>query len=145
MDITYDDKLVATATPDHRGSFKATITVDKDAPVGKTNKITAKVRDMSISASTVHSVPQRQLAVTPTAGRVGTELLVTGSGFPGFGGLLFQVGHIWLVPEPPVYSDQYGNFETYIRIPDGIPQGETKVTVHVQNVSSDFNIQVTGS
>ena len=102
MDITYDGKLVATATPDHRGSFKATITVGRGAPVGKTNKVTAKVRDMSISASTVHSVPQRQFAVTPTAGRVGTELLVTGSGFPAFGQLLFKVGHIWLVPEPQI-------------------------------------------
>ena len=143
VDITYDDKLVATATLDHRGSFKATITVNKDAPVGKTNKITAKIRDMSISASTVHSVPQRQLAVTPAAGRAGTELLVTGSGFPAFGGLLFRVAHIWLVPEPPVYSDQYGNFEASIRIPDGIPRRETMLTVQVRNVSQGLNIEIT--
>ncbi len=144
VDITYDDKLVATATPDHRGSFKATVTINKDAPIGKTNKVTAKVRDMSISASTVHSVPQRQFTVTPAAGRVGTELLVTGSGFPAFGQLLFKIGHIWLVLDPPVHSDQYGNFETSIRIPDRIPQGKTIVLAQTRSVSLAFNIQVTG-
>ena len=144
VDITYHGRLVATATPDHRGSFKATITVDNDAPICKTNRVTAKVQHMSVSASTVHSVPQRQIAGTFTAGRVGPELLVTGSGFPGFVGVRLKVGHILLMPEPPVYSDQYGNFETSIRIPDGIPQGTTRVTVQVQDVSLGFNIQVIG-
>ena len=135
---------MATATPDHRGSFKATITVDKDAPIGKTNQVTAKVQHMPVSASTVHGVPQRQIAGAFTAGQVGPELRVTGSGFHAFVEVLFQVGHIWVVPEPRVYSDQYGNFETSIRIPDGIPQGTTRLAAHVQDVSSGFNIQVTG-
>ena len=147
VDITYHGKLVTTVTPDHRGSFTATITVDRDAPIDKTNEITAKVQHMPVSVSTVHSVPRRQISgtfTTGTTGRVGLELLVTGSGFPGSGQVLFQVGHIWLVSEPPVYSDQYGNFETSIRIPDGIPQGTTRLTAKVQDVAAVLNVQVIG-
>ena len=143
VDIKYAGEKAASTSIDRWGSFKATFNVPVGVSQGSTNLITATVRGLPMQASTSHTVPRRYISVEPSSGRRGSELTVSGAGFPGFAQVLVQVGHVWTVPPPNVQTDLYGNFTPTTRVPDSVLPGKRLVSVLIRDNSMSKLFQVT--
>ena len=143
IEVDYSDIRVTTARTNETGSFQAEFIVPSDAQLDSANQIIVRVADLSVEVEAEHTVPDQYLSVEPGVVSTGSELMVRGAGFPAYAQVLVQVGHVWVVPPPKVFTDEYGNFDVSVVIPESILPGSHRIIAQVQGESYKTEVVVT--
>jgi hypothetical protein len=68
--------------------------------------------------------------ITPAAAPVGGVVSISGTGFKLFSQVVFGLSHQWMVPQPAVYTDINGGFETEFTVPTGLEPGTHLLTIY---------------
>jgi len=125
------------------GSFQAEFLVPSDTQLGSANQIIVRVADLSIEVAAEHTVPDQYLYLEPEVVPTGGDLMVRGAGFPTYAQVLVQVGHVWVVPPPQVFTDEYGNFDVSVVVPESILPGSHRIIAQVRGESYVTEVAVT--
>ena len=140
-------RTVSTNKVNSAGEFAATFSVPISAPIPSVNTVVAELTfgTTTVSSSTVHTVPPASVALDLTEGPPGTNLALTGVGFPGFTSLpsLF-IGGVDVVPIPNPATSFEGEFTARVLVP-GIAAGAAEVFTTVGSVSATTVFTVTRS
>ena len=82
VSIAYAGTELAVVSPDSSGEIDATLQVPVTAAILSSNTVRATIIGFSQSATATHSVPGASITVSPTSGRGGIVVTVSGEGFP---------------------------------------------------------------
>lgn len=78
-------KRVASVLPDSKGAFTATVKVPLNATIPSVdNRVSTAMSDTAASAAATHSVRGPTIAASPTVGKPGTSITITGTDFNAF-------------------------------------------------------------
>ena len=143
IEVDYSGIRVTTAPTNEMGSFQAEFLVPSDAQLGSANQIIVRVADLSIEVAAEHTVPDQYLYLEPEVVPTGGDLMVRGAGFPTYAQVLVQVGHVWVVPPPQVFTDEYGNFDVSVVVPESILPGSHRIIAQVRGESYVTEVAVT--
>ena len=143
VEVDYSGIRVTTAPTNDMGSFQAEFLVPSDTQLGSANQIIVRVADLSIEVAAEHTVPDQYLYLEPEVVPTGGDLMVRGAGFPTYAQVLVQVGHVWVVPPPQVFTDEYGNFDVSVVVPESILPGSHRIIAQVRGESYVTEVAVT--
>ena len=111
--------------------FSARFKVPTTVSVNSTNTVTAVLSQFpSVKVEAIHQVPDAQLVITPAAAPEGGTVNTSGTGFRRFSQVVFGLGHLWITPEPPVYTDINGDFAAEFTVPEGLKPGTHALTIY---------------
>ena len=114
-----------------------------DAELGSANQIIVRVADLSIEVATEHTVTDQYLYLEPEVVPTGGDLMVRGAGFPTYAQVFVQVGHVWVVPPLQVFTDEYGNFDVSVIVPESILHGSHRIIAQIRVESYVTEVAVT--
>lgn len=129
--ISYGGVQMGSAVLDDIGAFKTSLIVPSHAVVGAKNEITVALAGWpSVKEVSAHRVPASAVQVTPDVAYAGEQIMVTGTGYAQFKQLTVGIGHLWATDiGPKVYTDEIGNFEIFVKVPQSLNKG--LVPLHV--------------
>ena len=118
VSITYGaGNTLVSVSADSAGMWTAAFTVPITAEVGTTTSVAATGSGGTKSKSADHKTPGASISVSPDAGRPGTLITVTGTGFKAFSPVVrMSIGGL-TIPSGGVNTDENGNFETTATLP----------------------------
>ena len=118
VSITYGGgNTLVSVSADSAGMWTAAFTVPITSEVGTTSAVGATGSGGTKSKSADHKTPSASISVSPDAGRPGTLITVTGTGFKAFSPVVrMSIGGL-TIPSGGVNTDENGNFETTATLP----------------------------
>ena len=118
VSITYGGgNTLVSVSADSAGMWTAAFTVPITSEVGTTSAVGATGSGGTKSKSADHKTPGASISVSPDAGRPGTLITVTGTGFKAFSPVVrMSIGGL-TIPSGGVNTDENGNFETTATLP----------------------------
>jgi len=136
-----------TVTPDHGGSFDASLNIPLSVPIPSSNRLQATFSDdlgHDIRTSVFHVISPATASVSPESGVPGSTVVVKGSGFRRFAPVQsVRLAQFDLTPSPAPHTDAHGNFEVELLVPQLDPGVESVVVVSSGVVASgDFSVGV---
>jgi len=130
IDIQYGDIEINSVYPDSIGNFEKRFRVPKDAKADSQHKVTAKVRQLDIQASTLHRIPAAEILINPDAAPIGATVTINGSGFPVNSAITkVGIGRFHAPVQPPAVTDGSGNFSVVVTVPQGLGLGANSFSV----------------
>ena len=87
IDVNYGDETrITTGRTDSNGNFTASFGIPSDAAIGgeKTVEATVTAGEVDYAAEATHTVPDKQITVTPDELRSGDTAVIVGTGFPRY-------------------------------------------------------------
>jgi len=144
----------ASALVDASGAFATNLTVPTNAAINSTNTITAVDNTSAIapaptnSNTVTHTVPAAEITVDPASVAIGSNVTITGIGFPAFTAVTaLTIGGLGALPASALNTDTNGGFSTTVLVP-GQNIGSAGVSVTVgpaPGVSASKNIALTAA
>ena len=136
VDYGEEDDGIASGRTDNTGNFTASFGVPSDAAIGGEIDVTASImvdgpddgdETTTYSAEATHSVPDKEITVTPDVVRSGETVQIVGTGFPRYSDVEVKVGE-GEFRTTDVRTDEIGDFTTSAIIP-GIDPGTHVIQV----------------
>jgi hypothetical protein len=146
--INYAGAGVTGGTTDGSGGFTLNFTVPITAGLNSTNVVTAvdnSAGGLLNQNSVIHMVPGSTLTVTPSTVAIGSQVSITGDGFPQFTSLAaLTIGGLNVLPASGVNTDAAGNFSVSVTVP-AQNTGIAAVTATSGGSSGTANITVSAA
>jgi hypothetical protein len=142
--ITYGSTTVGSATPDSTGAFSTTITVPTTASIPSTNTITVTSSGSgSPTGTATHTIPGASITVAESSAVSGTQISVTGVGFPGYATMTsLTIGAVSAIPTPAPSTDIDGVFSATVLVPQ-LSSGTQAVLATIGGISANSSVAVT--
>ena len=125
--VTYDNDDVGNARSDSSGNWDTSIMVPLEADIGETGNIVATSGEYTAEAE--HNLPGSDIVISPETARGGSDLTITGTGFPAYESVKVKVGRL-SESNTSANTDEAGDFETTILLP-ALPVGTHRILVTV--------------
>jgi hypothetical protein len=144
-----EDDGIASGRTDNTGNFTASFGVPSDAAIGGEIDVTASImvdgpdadeETTTYSAEATHSVPDKEITVTPDVVRSGETVQIVGTGFPRYSDVEVKVGE-GEFRTTDARTDEIGDFTTSAIIP-GIDPGTHVIQVRAGNEIATWVITV---
>ena len=151
VDFGDDEEGVASGRTDNTGNFTASFAIPSDAGIGDEEPVTASITvddgpgdadtdDTTYSAEATHTVPNKEITVSPDVVSSGEMITITGTGFPRYSDVevLFGDGEY---KTTDASTDSIGDFTVSVVVP-GMDPGTHVVQVQADDASSSWVITV---
>ena len=137
---------LGSITPDSSGGFSATFTVPTGAGIPSTNTVTGtSAASGTPSATATHKVPGATVTVAETSVTSGTNITVSGEGFPGFSTMTaLTIGGVSAIPTPAPATNVDGVFSTPALVPQ-LATGTQAILVTIGGISANSSVTVTAT
>ena len=118
VSISYAGTLIKVVSADSNGEFTTTVPVPTATAISSNNTVKARIVGFDQWATAIHAVPGATIPGSPTSGRAGTAVTISGEGFPA--NVIVSnnsAGNITVSSSPSPATDNDGKFESYFAMP----------------------------
>ncbi|MBI2867389.1 MAG: hypothetical protein HYX97_03530 [Chloroflexi bacterium] len=142
--VTYAGVAVASATADSAGAASGTFSVPLGTAIPSANTVTG-TSALGGTRSATHSVPSASITLSATTAAAGTNVTVTGAGFPAFSPVAaLTIGGVAALPAPAPATDVTGAFSATVLVPQ-LAAGTQPVVATAGGVTASASIAVTAA
>jgi len=116
--IVYAGTQLAIVSPDSDGEISAMVRVPVTAAIQSNSTVRATIVAFNQSATAIHSVPGPSISISPTSGRAGSAVLVSGEGYPINARVTsISAANVTVTSSPAPITDDDGKFVSSFIMP----------------------------
>jgi hypothetical protein len=133
---------LGSATADSYGGFTQVVTIPNTPAIPSTNTITGKIGTVGGSQVGTHTIPASVIVVDVAEQETGSNVTITGSGFPAYAAVAtMTIGGLDVRPTPAPSTDVDGGFTSTAMVP-GLTAGNHTVKVTASDVTGSTSLKV---
>jgi len=135
------DTSLGSATADSYGDFSKVVTIPNTPSIPSTNTVTGAISSGG-TQNTTHKIPASSITVDTDEAETGTNITITGAGFPAYATVgTMQIGGLDVKPTPAPSTDVDGNFTSTVMVP-GLVAGNHTVKATASSVTGSVSLKV---